>query len=161
MLITTLIPITSHQPMIIQVGWSRNKKDKLEIPSSLLAVMIHFQLVHDSYHWFRSFNNCSHEVILAAYFLSFHESQATSNLSVEKQQLTTMSLKIFKNNQLAVFAHGCINLNHDYCIFLQIFVRIYCLLYGKSTYTETRVKFHLISISQKWDQLAFSETVIV
>ena len=72
-----------------------------------------------------------------------------------------MSLKISKNNQLAVFAHGCINLNHDYCIFLQIFVRIYCLLYGKSTYTETRVKFHLISIAQKWDQLAFSETVIV
>ena len=72
-----------------------------------------------------------------------------------------MSLKIFKNNQLAVFAHGCINLNHDYCIFLQIFVRIYCLLYGKSTYTETLVKFHLISIAQKWDQLAFCETVIV
>lgn len=59
---------------------------------------------------------------------------------------------------MAVFAHGCINLNHDYYIFVQTFVRIYCT--EKSTYTETRLKFHIISIAQKLEP-AFSETVIV
>ena len=66
--------------------------------------------------------------------------QVTSNLSVEKWQPTTMSLKIFKNNQLPVFAHGCINFNHDYYIFLQTFVRIYSLSIVRKKYVHRNAR---------------------